>query len=138
MNRLLLLALLSLICAPALAGARAGAGQLACDPQGSQVQLNACAADALAQADAELNAVYRQVMATLQADSQARHNLRVAQRQWIVLRDADLQAQFPLEAGEQARVIYGSMYPMSRAHAQAALTRQRSQWLRDTFLGHDG
>lgn len=138
MMRPVLLALLAVIGTPAAVGAHDGAGQPSCDRDGNQMQLTACAADALAAADAELNAVYRQIMAALPQGSVARANLRLAQRQWIALRDADLQAAFPLEPGEQARVMYGSMYPMSHAYAKAEMTTARTRWLRDTFLGNDG
>jgi uncharacterized protein YecT (DUF1311 family) len=105
-----------------------------CNGDGNQLELNQCAADDFARADAALNAVYQQIMTTLPAGSVAKANLRISQRQWIVQRDADLQAEFPLEAGENARVMYGSMYPMLVSGAKAELTRQRSAWLRATFI----
>ena len=124
----LVLALLA--SAPALAsGANAGP----CDTGGSQRELNQCAADELAAADAELNATWRQVLGQA-GDGPARDRLKAAQRLWIQLRDADLDAQFPLADGQDPRVVYGSMYPMSFAFAKAGLTRQRSAWLRATFL----
>lgn len=138
MIRLLLTLVLALVCTTARAAGSEPDRSLSCNPGGNQLQLNACAADALADADAQLNAVYRQILSALPDGSAARRTLRDAQRLWIVQRDADLQAAFPLEAGEQARVMYGSMYPMLHAQAKAELTRARTRWLRDTFTGNDG
>ncbi|MCW4453446.1 DUF1311 domain-containing protein [Flavobacterium sp. MXW15] len=134
MIRPFLLALLLAAGVPALAGARDGAGQLPCNPEGSQVELNACAANELAAADAELNATWREVLKRLGDDAVAVDRLKTAQRLWIQLRDADLEAQFPLAEGQDPRMQYGSMYPMSFASAKAELTRQRTGYLRAQFL----
>ncbi len=134
MIRPVLLALLLATCMPAFAGARDGAGQLPCNPEGSQMELNACAADELAAADAELNTTWREVLERLGDNIIAVHRLKAAQRLWIRLRDADMEAQFPLAEGQNPRVEYGSMFPMSFAYAKAELTRQRTAYLRARFL----
>ncbi|MCL7715684.1 lysozyme inhibitor LprI family protein [Stenotrophomonas mori] len=125
---LLLLALL-----PAGVPAAAAADR-ACDDARTQLDLDACAARAADAADAELNTVYRQVLRTLQGQPAAIDALRAAQRLWIPLRDADLQARYPVASDEDPRVLYGSSYPMRRSSAEAELTRQRTRWLRATFL----
>ncbi len=130
--------LLLIACIPAFAAARDGAGQLACNRDGSQVELNACAADELAAADAELNAVWRDVLAGTGDDALARERLRTAQRLWLQLRDSDLAAQFPLAEGQDPRVQYGSIYPMSFALAKAELTRTRTAYLRARLFDRDG
>jgi len=119
---------------PALASAQVDSQGIACNPAGSQIELNACAAQALAAADAELNASWRQVLQQLGDNTVAVDRLKAAQRLWIQLRDADLAAQFPLAEGQDPRVEYGSMFPMSRDHAKAELTRQRTAYLRAHFL----
>ncbi|MCD9028174.1 DUF1311 domain-containing protein [Luteimonas sp. BDR2-5] len=106
-----------------------------CNPDGSQLELNQCAAEELAEADAELNTVYRQVVASRNGDPVALDRLRAAQRLWIQLRDADLAAQFPLAEGQDPRLAYGSIYPLEFAAEKAELTRQRSAYLRRQFLG---
>ena len=73
----------------------------------------------------------------LQGDAIAVARLKTAQRLWIQLRDADMQSLFPLAEGQDPRVQYGSMYPMSFAYAKAELTRQRTRHLRDQFLERD-
>ncbi len=138
MTRAIVLTLLFSACMPAFATSRDGAGQLPCNPEGSQVELNACAADELAAADDELNATWRDIIKRLGDDAIAVARLKAAQRLWIQLRDADMEAQFPLADDQDPRVQYGSMYPMSFAHAKAELTRQRTRYLRAQFLDNTG
>ncbi|WP_313642421.1 lysozyme inhibitor LprI family protein [Stenotrophomonas sp.] len=124
---LLLLAMLP------LAAAAASPGK-ACDDARTQLDINQCAAQDAEAADAELNAVYRQVLQKLQGQPVAIDKLRAAQRLWIPLRDADIEARYPVGKDENPRVLYGSMYPMLYSANKAELTRQRTQWLRATFL----
>ncbi len=124
---LLLLALLPVVASAASPGK-------ACDNARTQLEINECAAQEASAADAELNAVYRQVMQQLQAQPVAVEKLRAAQRLWIPLRDADIAARYPVGKDENPRVLYGSMYPMLYSAAKAELTRQRTQWLRATFI----
>lgn len=108
----------------------------ACNPDGSQPEMNACAQDELELADAELNAVYLQVLEHSKHEPVFLQKFRAAQRLWIQLRDADLEAQFPLADGENPRLAYGSIYPLEYASAKAELTRARTQYLR-THLPDD-
>ena len=124
---LLLLALLPV-------AASAATPDKACSDSRTQLDLNECAAQEAESADAELNAVYRQVMQKLQGQSVAIDKLRAAQRLWIPLRDADIAARYPVGKDENPRVLYGSMYPMLYSANKAELTRQRTRWLRATFL----
>ena len=106
----------------------------ACNPAGAQLELNACADQDFRKADAELNAVYRQVLA-LHADSPiALARIKAAQRLWVQLRDADLEARYPVGADENPRMLYGSMYPMLYSGAKASLTATRTAYLRSQFL----
>lgn len=131
MKTLLTLALL-LSAAPAFAGDGDGDGE--CNPGGNQMQLNACAAQDLQRADAALNAVYRQVLAKHADAPVALARIKAAQRLWIQLRDADLEARYPVAKNEDPRMLYGSMYPMLYASAKSALSQARSAYLRKEFL----
>jgi uncharacterized protein YecT (DUF1311 family) len=106
----------------------------ACDPAGTQLEMNQCASDDLRKADDELNAVYRQVLASMKGQPVAQQRLRAAQRLWVQLRDADLAARFPLAEGQNPYVEYGSIYPLEYAMAKAEITRQRTDYLRRQFL----
>ena len=116
------------------AAAPVTAQEVACDPGGSQLELNACADQDFKKADAELNAVYRQVVARLAGEPVALAKMKAAQRLWIQLRDADLEARYPVGEDENPRFLYGSMYPMLYAGAKAALTTTRTAYLRNEFL----
>lgn len=135
MIRLTLAAALLAVLAPL---AQADEHAIPCNHTGSQIELNRCAADAFASADAELNATWRAVLAQHGDDALTRANLVTAQRLWVQLRDADLDALFPLPAGEDYRVYYGSMYPMSRFDVKTALTQARTTYLRERFLEPQG
>ncbi|REN19267.1 DUF1311 domain-containing protein, partial [Mycobacterium tuberculosis] len=52
----------------------------------------------------------------------------------IQLRDADLEARYPVGEDENPRFLYGSMYPMLYSSAKAALTTARTAYLRNEFL----
>ena len=116
------------------AAAPAAAQPVACDPGGNQLELNACADREFKQADAELNAVYRQILAKLAGEPVALAKMKAAQRVWVQLRDADLEARYPVGADENPRFLYGSMYPMLYSDAKAALTSARTAYLRKEFL----
>ena len=128
MKRLLTLAVLLCAAAPAFAQ------DVVCNPGGNQLELNACADQEFRKADAELNAVYRQIVTRLAGEPVALAKVKAAQRLWVQLRDADLEARYPVGADENPRFLYGSMYPMLYSANKAELIRQRTQWLRATFL----
>ena len=105
-----------------------------CDDPQTQPDINACAAIEFEQADAELNAAYREAIAEARAmDAEIDRNydtrptseekLREAQRAWLVFRDAHCV----YEAYGEARG--GSMEPMSYEVCRAALTRERTEQL---------
>jgi uncharacterized protein YecT (DUF1311 family) len=68
-------------------------------------------------ADAQLNHVYKKILADLDAESQTK--LKAAQRAWLTFRDAE--AEF--EADQDARG--GSMYPMLYEGTRSRLTKAR-------------
>lgn len=103
---------------------------IGCNPDGVQIELNACARDEFERADAELNAAWKALLAALDSQPAAVKQARAAQRAWLAFRDAEVEAHFPLEDGEDPHVMYGSMYPMSRHGVMTTLTRQRTEQLR--------
>ncbi|PJJ97250.1 hypothetical protein CO641_09575 [Lysobacteraceae bacterium NML91-0213] len=109
-----------------------------CDPDGTQLEMNACAQDELEAADAELNAVYRQIMQHRKDEPVFLQKFRAAQRLWVQLRDADLEAQFPLADGEDLRLAYGSIHPLEYASAKTEITRARAQYLRTHLPDRSG
>ncbi len=87
-----------------------------------QAEMNACAADAYAAADAELNAAYRRITARL-ANAPGRRSLVEAQRAWIRFRDAECDLATSHNEG-------GSIRPMMVSFCMERLTRQRTEELK--------
>lgn len=87
-------------------------------PEGrTQLDMNACAAEELAQADSLLNENYQALLRTLEPERvQA---LREAQRAWIRFRDAECEFQVSEVAG-------GSIAPSVHALCLAHLSEQRA------------
>lgn len=121
MRALALVALVAL--APAVA-----AQDVPCDPEGSQVELNACAAEAFRDADAEMNRVYQQVLRAVSEGVEAR--VRAAQRAWLPFRDAHCDVEAAVAEG-------GSMQPMVRGFCLAAVTEERTEHLRGYLYTFD-
>lgn len=106
------------------------ADELECNGDGTQAELNACAQQEYEQADAALNATWKELLESLDGQDTALAETRAAQRAWVKFRDAEVKAHFPLDEGEDARVTYGSMYPMSYNGVMTNLTQQRTEQLR--------
>ncbi len=117
-----------MVLALALAGNVAYAGDLKCNPDGNQLELNQCAADKYDAADKQLNDTWKALMKKLKDDKAATAKLRVAQKAWIAFRDAEVEAQFACAEGD-IRVCWGSMYPMLYSAALQELTEERTQRL---------
>lgn len=117
-----------------LAMASPAAAQVACNASGTQAELNACAREDFEKADAELNAVYRQIVTDLSGEPVALARMKDAQRLWVKLRDADLDARYPVGKGENPYFLYGSMFPMRYLGQKAMLTQARTAYLRSEFL----
>ena len=112
------------------AGQAAASDGLRCNPEGSQSEMNMCAADDFAAADKALNTVYRDVLACSAGSPVFVGKLKEAQRQWIRFRDAELEARFPVGPGEVEGVLYGSMFPLFLYGAKSSLTNERATQLR--------
>lgn len=85
-----------------------------------QQSMNICAAQAYRQADAELNRLYKRVMADLSPER--RQQLLTAQLAWLKYRDA--HCKFEADAWKG-----GSMAPFIHGTCMAQLTRERNLWL---------
>src|SRR5687767_9891904 len=74
----------------------------------NQAEMNQEAGEALAAADRQLNKVYRQLVAKHEEDEKFVSELKEAQRAWLKFVEFHLKNLFPLQAGENPRVVYGS------------------------------
>jgi uncharacterized protein YecT (DUF1311 family) len=82
-----------------------------------------------AKADKELNQVYQKILKEYASKTQVIKNLKVAQRLWIQLRDAELAARYPKGGG------YGSAQPMCKSLYLETLTRERTKFLKVWLTG---
>jgi uncharacterized protein YecT (DUF1311 family) len=112
-------ALLALLCLSIPAAAQ----DVDCTRTSIQSELNYCAEQDWQVADADLNRVYKAVMAAMKAMDQglppelqgAATTLRDAQRAWITFRDANCRlAGYPMRGGSaEPLLIYGCLRQMS-------------------------
>jgi len=102
-----------------------------CANASDQAGMTACAAAQYKQADAALNAAYKQASARLKDDKDQHQRLVAAQRAWIAFRDAECAFKTGLAEG-------GSAYPMLLAQCQAALTEQRTAALQAHMKCEEG
>ncbi len=121
-------------CLSCLLPPAAEAAQVDCfEKAETQAQLNACAGDEYASADAELNRVYKEILAKYKDDPKFIAKLRAAQRAWLTYRDAELDAKFP--HADEKSAYYGSIFSMCDAQYKAGLTRERVAKLREWLDG---
>ena len=106
----------------ALANGTAWCQVPACNRQGTQVELTACAQSDFKMADAELNRVYKKRINSLTKSNQK--TLREEQRAWLRNRDPKCNKDANAEA------YGGSMWPMLYDRCREELTKDRTQQLR--------
>ena len=78
------------------------------------------------EADSALNAVYQQVKAEYKEDTLFIKSLKISQRLWIKLRDADLTMRFPKE---DKSFNYGSIFPFCYTNLKRESTEARTKVL---------
>lgn len=112
--------------------------QAACNPEGSQSELTACAYVEQIEAQEALEEVLSTLLA-VHADEphrriQIHEQLEELQSAWERQTQLELDGLFPLSPGESPHIAYGSSYEMRYAHARAYLLRQRADYLREFWL----
>jgi uncharacterized protein YecT (DUF1311 family) len=98
----------------------------------TQGEMNDDACAKYKKADAEMSAVYRQVLDKYKSETLFIAKLRAAQRAWIAFRDAHLESLYPEPNKLQT---YGSVNPMCRCDVLAELTTERTNQLRKWLKG---
>lgn len=122
-------AAIALACVILFAGAAHAAQEPALDCSSdmlNQHELNQCAHMGYQEADKELNAAYKKLMAMIGSDADAKKALIAAERAWIAFRDAECAHQ---ASGLQG----GSMQPMIVSYCLASMTRQRTMTLKKQY-----
>lgn len=124
MRHFILFMLLALVTSTSLASE-----EINCNPEGNQLEMNACAGDDLAKADKALNETYQAIFKKYSDDPLFIRKFRSAQKAWLAFRDAELDARFVC-AETNIRLCWGSMYPMLYGELKAELTRDRERQLK--------
>jgi len=101
----------------------------------TQMEMNACASEEAARADADLNDVYRKVLAQAGKQEEAVTKIKAAERAWIAYRDAYMDAMYPAK-NKQAE--YGSIYPMEADLLRAKLTKRQVTALKELLQQYGG
>jgi uncharacterized protein YecT (DUF1311 family) len=99
----------------------------------SQRQMDADACAQAKAADAELNRVYKDVVARLAKDAKLGDRLKTAQRAWVAFRDAQLTLLWPGDDPGQ-----GSVAPTCACGASQELTEERTKQLKRMLAGEEG
>ncbi len=87
----------------------------------TQMEINEDAHRQLDKADQELNRVYKEVLKEYKGDTIFIKNLKIAQLQWIKIRDAEMDMMYP----EREYGYSGSMHPMCWSFYKKELTDER-------------
>ncbi len=95
----------------------------------TQTAMNRQAGTQYQKADQELNSVYQKILKEYAKQSVFIAKLKTAQRLWVQLRDAELEARYP-EPNQ-----YGSALPTCRAIYLKEMTQQRTNFLRTWLTG---
>ena len=109
--------------------------KIVCRENGTQLELNQCAADDFARADNELNQVWKQILSKYCDRPLFLKKLKASQLLWLQFRDAELEAKFPYDKSENPRYEYGSVFPMCWAMYKAQLTVARVKDLKVWLVG---
>ena len=111
--------LASLLAVPAAVAAPIpGGNEFACNYDGNQQEMNACAFRDYKSADRKLNRVYRFVLSGLPPSKQV--SLRREQHQWLIGRDSKFKAEVAQSEG-------GSNWPLEHFGCLQATTDRRTQ-----------
>jgi uncharacterized protein YecT (DUF1311 family) len=100
----------------------------------TQLELNQCAGSDWKAADDEMNRVYKQVLDHYKQNRIAVEKIRKAQRAWVVFRDAQIEASYPVP-DSMVQAQYGSMFPMCEAMQLTRLTLERTEQLKELIDG---
>ena len=93
-----------------------------CAEAATQLDLDRCAAQDFAKADALLNGTYKRVMLRLKENLQIHQLLTAAQKAWLTFRDTECDFVTSTSAG-------GIIHPMVVATCRARLTTDRAKML---------
>jgi uncharacterized protein YecT (DUF1311 family) len=109
-----------------------------CGKLHTQSEMNDCAATEAKKADTVLNATYRQLLSKVKENKTATEKVVAAEKAWIVFRDAELAAEWPVPDGDNPNALYGSVHPLCYYNEFAAMTWERVKALKKLVRNEEG
>ena len=106
-----------------------------CSKALTQASLQACYCDRAQKFEAQLNAVYQQLLKKNVSDTLFSDKLKISQRAWLAFRDAQLEAIYP---DPDPKAAYGSVFGMCYCMAQEELTLDRVKQLKRMLTSKEG
>ena len=103
------------------------------DQAGAQAEINRCSAEEAHRVEAEMDAVYQELLAAVRDQPDATKKIKVEQKAWLAYRDAYLDAMFP---AEDKQAEYGTLFVSDFDLAMADLMRQRVTALKALLERH--
>jgi uncharacterized protein YecT (DUF1311 family) len=88
----------------------------------SQTEMHVCAGEEAKRVNAEMDALYRKLLARVTNEPNAVAKITAAQKAWTVYRDAYIEAMWP---ADNKQGEYGSMYPTEADMLWVELTRRQ-------------
>jgi uncharacterized protein YecT (DUF1311 family) len=109
-----------------------------CGNLATQAEMNDCAVAEAHKADVALNAAYRELLNKTRDNKTATERVVAAERAWVVFRDAELAAVWPVAKGENPNLLYGSVHPLCYYNELARMTWERVKTLKDLMSYQEG
>jgi uncharacterized protein YecT (DUF1311 family) len=101
----------------------------------TQMEMNVCASQEAAHADAQLNDIYKKLLSKVSGQPEAIAKIKAAEKAWITYRDAYMEAMYP---AKDKQFEYGSIYPMEADLLFAKLTYRQVTALKELIEQHSG
>jgi uncharacterized protein YecT (DUF1311 family) len=100
----------------------------------TQSEMNRDAANDYHKAQRELDSVYNKILKEYKKDTTFIKYLKKAQRLWVQLRQAEMEAKYP-DRPDNEGIYYGSVLPMCWALYMTELTKERTEKLKEWLIG---
>lgn len=100
--------------------------------QKTQLEMNRSSGLSFVEADKELNRVYQQIRTQYSDQADFLQKLKLSQRAWIKLRDADMEVYYP---AKNKVAEYGSAYSGCVSRKKADITVERIKFLQQWLQG---
>ena len=109
-----------------------------CGDLHTQAEMNDCAAAEAKRADVALNAAYRDLLRKVKENKTATLRVIAAEKAWVVFRDAEFAAEWPVAEGENPNLLYGSVHPLCYSNELATMTWERVRTLKNLMKNEEG